>query len=243
MATEYLKTITVCVGVNMSEDRVFLRRHIMVKGRFVDLILNGRKKSTIRLGRVVPRYDEVIIHGGGRPIAKAKIVRVVYKRVKELTDEDAKKDGYANVDELVKDLEKVYGRKISPDDVVTIIEFEVVKTFTDLNPEDVYLGLNPVDIARIAHRYLRNELSKEDLTVLDAVMRYRSIREASLKLFGTLSKRWIIRKVLRKCLRRLVEKGILRVDSEKLKKAAALSPMLGDLVDKHSTETSGSSSL
>ncbi len=216
----------------MSDEKVFLRRHIMVKGRFVDLILSGKKRSTIRLGRVIPRYDEIIIHGGGRPIAKARITKVTYKRVRELTDEDAKKDGYNSVDELIRDLEKVYGRKISPDDVVTIIEFEVEKTFTDLNPEDVYLGLNPVDLARIAYRYLKNELSNEELKILDAVMRYKSIREASLRLFKTLNKRWIIRKVLRKCLKRLLEKGVLRVDREKLEKAASISPYLRDVIEK-----------
>ncbi|NPA97568.1 MAG: ASCH domain-containing protein [Crenarchaeota archaeon] len=206
----------------------------MVKGRFVDLILSGRKRSTIRLGKVIPRYSEVIIHGGGRPIAKARIVRVVHKKVRELTEEDARKDGYESLDELLKDLERVYGRKISPDDTVTIIEFEVEKTFTDLNPEDVYLGLSPIDVARIAYRYLRNELSKEDLRILDAVMRYRSIREASIKLFGTLSKRWLIRKVLRRCLKRLIEKGILKVDRDKLEKVASLSPYLRDVLERSS---------
>ncbi len=216
----------------MSSDKVFLRRHIMVKGRFVDLIISGKKRSTIRLGRVVPRYDEIIIHGGGRPIAKAKIVNVIYKRVRELTDEDAKKDGYNSVNELLRDLERVYGRKISPDDIVTIIEFEVEKVFTDLNPEDVYLGLSPVDLARIAYRYLRKELSNEELKILDAVMRYKSIREASLKLFKTLNKRWVIRKVLRKCLKMLIERGVLKVDVEKLRKAASLSPFLRDAIEK-----------
>ncbi|HIP57564.1 MAG TPA: ASCH domain-containing protein, partial [Ignisphaera aggregans] len=37
----------------MSGREVYLRRHIMVKGRFVDLILSGKKTTTIRLGRVV----------------------------------------------------------------------------------------------------------------------------------------------------------------------------------------------
>ncbi len=211
---------------------VYLRRHIMVKGEFVDLILSGRKTSTIRLGKVVPRYDEVIIHGGGRPVAKAKITKVVYKKVSELTDEDARKDGYSSVEELLRDLEKIYGRKISPNDVVTIIEFQVTQRFTDLNPEDVYLGLSPLDVARIALRYLRKELSQDEIRILDALLRYGSIREASLKLFKSLSKRWIIRKVLRKCLRILVEKGILRVDREKLEKAAQLSPAMKELAEK-----------
>ncbi len=225
----------------MSDRKVYLRRHIMVKGRFVDLILSGRKTTTIRLGRVVPKHDEIIIHGGGRPVAKAKIKSVVYKRVRELTEEDARKDGYSTVEELIRDLEQVYGRRVSPDDIVTIIEFEVVQTFTDLNPEDVYLGLSPVDVARIAYRYLRRELSEDEKRILDAVLRYRSIREAALKLFGTLNKRWVIRKVLRKCLRRLIEKGILRVDEEKLRRLSQLSPSMASLVKEKRAENEESS--
>ncbi len=203
---------------------IYLRRHIMVKGRFVDLILKGKKTTTIRLGRVVPRYDEIIIHGGGRPIAKAKIKNVIVKKVRELTEEDARKDGYESIEELLRDLENVYGRPISGDDIVTIIEFEVIQVFMDLNPEDVYLGLNPVDIARIARRYLRRELSEKELKIIDAVIKFKSIRTAAIKLFGTLNKRWIIRKTLRKALRRLVEKGILKVSEDKLKKLSALAP-------------------
>jgi len=225
----------------MVDEVVYLRRHIMVKGRFVKDILEGRKRATIRLGRVIPRYDEIIIHGGGRPIAKAKIVRVVHKRVRELTEEDAKKDGYSSVEELIRDLEKIYGIKLSPDDYVTIIEFEVVQRLDNLNPEDVYLGLSPVDLARIAYRYLRRELSPNDLKILDAVMRYRSIREASIKLFGSLNKRWIIRKVLRKCLRRLIEKGVLKVDEDKLREVAQISPVLRDIVEKRGESTSSAS--
>lgn len=203
----------------------------MVKGRFVDLILSGKKTTTIRLGRVVPKHDEIIIHGGGRPIAKAKIKRVVYKRVRELSEEDARKDGYNSLEELLQDLENVYGRRVYPDDIVTIVEFEVIQTFTDLNPEDVYLGLNPIDIARIAYRYLRKELSEDEKKILEALLRYRSIREVSLKLFGSLGKRWIIRKVLRKCLRRLLEKGILKVDEEKLRKASQIMPSIARVVE------------
>ena len=226
----------------MTGDVVYLRRHIMVKGRFVKDILEGRKRATIRLGKVVPRYDEVIIHGGGRPIAKARIVRVVHKRVRELTEEDARKDGYSSVEELIRDLEKIYGVKLSSDDYVTIIEFEVVQRLDNLNPEDVYLGLSPVDLARIAYRYLRNELSPNDLRILDAVMRYRSIREAAIRLFGSLGKRWIIRKVLRRCLRRLIEKGILEVDRDKLREVAQISPVLRDVVEKEGGEPTSSAS-
>ncbi|MCD6084489.1 MAG: ASCH domain-containing protein, partial [Desulfurococcales archaeon] len=88
---------------------VYLRRHIMMRGEYARLLLSGRKKATIRLGKVIPKYDEVIIHSWGRPIAKAKIVKVVYKRIRELTNEDAWKDGFKTRDELLRELRRVYG--------------------------------------------------------------------------------------------------------------------------------------
>ncbi|WP_342788264.1 ASCH domain-containing protein [Desulfurococcus sp.] len=190
-------------------NRIYLRRHIMIKGRFTEYILTGKKRSTIRLGCVIPRYKEVFIHGGGRPVAKAMITSVVYKRVCQLTEEDAHRDGYSSVEELLKDLEKVYNRKIAPSDVVTIIEFEVIKSLLDLSMQDIYMGLSPADIASLAYRYLEKELSKDELRIIDAVIKHGSIREASLKLYGSLNKRWIIRRTLRNCLRILIEKGII----------------------------------
>jgi len=190
---------------------IYLRRHIMIKGRFVEALMNGVKRATIRLGHVVPRYRDVIIHGGGRPVAKAVITNVIYKKVRDLTDEDAKKDGYNSVKELIEDLERIYNRKISSDEEVTIIEFEVTAALNQLKDDDVYLGLSPVDIAALARRYLWNALNENERKIIDSVLRYRSIRETSIKLFGSLNKRWIVRRVLRKCLRELVERKLIRV--------------------------------
>jgi len=44
-------------------------------------------------------------------------------------------------------------------------------------------------------------LSEDELRIIDAVIKHGSIREASLKLYGSLNKKWIIRKTLRNCLR------------------------------------------
>ncbi|HIC98413.1 MAG TPA: ASCH domain-containing protein, partial [Pyrodictiaceae archaeon] len=38
----------------------FLGRHLMVKGEYVDNILSGKKRATIRLGIVKLRYKELI---------------------------------------------------------------------------------------------------------------------------------------------------------------------------------------
>ncbi len=181
----------------------------MIKGRYVLDILSGRKKATIRYGIVKPKYKEMIVHGGGKPVAKIVVERVYYKRVKELNDEDAFKDGFNSREELLEELRKVYP-SISADDWVTIIEFRVVKRLDQLRYSDPYLGLSPVDIARIALRYLDEELNDIEKKILLDLTRTNSIRATTLKLYGSLDKRFIVRRAVKKALALLIEKGILK---------------------------------
>jgi len=193
----------------VAEGKRFLGRHLMVKGQYVDDILSGRKRATIRLGRVEVKYSELIVHGGGRPVAKVRVERVQYKRVSELTDEDARKDGFKNVAELLKALEKVYGRRIKPEEVVTVIEFRVVQDLSKLEPEDPYLGLEPADIARLALRYIPDQLSDEEKRLLRDLTMTNSIRSTAYRVYGDLGKRWRVRRALRKALRELLARGLL----------------------------------
>ena len=190
----------------------------MVKGEYVDDILSGRKKATIRLGIVKLRYKELIVHGGGKPIAKVRVTNVRYKRVAELTDEDARLDGFRNKDELLEALKKAYG-EIKPNDYVTIIEFEVIQDLSKLEPQHPYLGLEPADVARLALRYLKDRMSKEEIDILTDLTRTNSIRATAIRLFGDLGKRWRVRKVLRKALRLLVGEGYIKThqDSKNVK--------------------------
>ncbi len=186
----------------------FLGRHIMVKGKYVEKILNGRKRATVRKGLVKTKYPEIIIHGGGRPVAKARIKAVIYKKVGELTDEDARLDGFNSREKLIRELRRVYG-ELSEEDWVTIIEFEVVQRLDNLPVEKPYHGLAPGDLARIALRYLRDELSNEDIRVLEDPTRTNSIRATAYRLYGNIDKRNRVRKTLRKVLKILEEKGIM----------------------------------
>jgi len=93
---------------------------------YVDLILSGKKKSTVRKG--IKTYDMggvVYLTASSRPFAKARVVKAVVKRVRELSDEDARKDGFESREELINALKKIYGR-IDDSDLVTIIHFELV---------------------------------------------------------------------------------------------------------------------
>jgi hypothetical protein len=190
-------------------EKRFLGRHLMVKGEYVNDILSGRKRATIRLGRVQLKYNELIVHGGGRPVAKVRVENIVYKRVSELTDEDAKKDGFRNVKELLEALERAYGRKLKPDDTVTIIEFSVIQDLSKLEPQDPYLGLEPADIARLALRYIPERLSEEEKKILRDLTMTNSIRATAYRLYGDISRRWKVRRVLRRALHELLKEGYI----------------------------------
>ena len=185
----------------------YLGRHLMVKGSYVDSILEGRKRTTIRLGIVKPKYNEIIIHGGGKPVAKARITRVVYKKVSELTDRDARLDGFRNKGELLDELKKHYPG-LREDDTITIIEFEVIQRLDNLEAHHPYMGLKPPDLARLALRYLR-DLSEDERRVLLDLTRTGSIRLTAIRLYGNLDARWRVRKVLKRALKRLLEQGLL----------------------------------
>jgi len=194
----------------MEESKRFLGRHLMVKGEYVDKILSGQKRATIRLGHVRLKYNELIVHGGGRPVAKVRVERIHYKRVSELTEEDAQKDGFASVNELINALEKAYGTKLRPDDIVTIIEFSVIQDLSRLEPQDPYLGLQPADVARLALRYIADRLSDDERKILRDLTMTNSIRATAYRLFGDISKRWRVRRILRKALRELVAGGYIK---------------------------------
>lgn len=103
-----------------------LGRRLKFKKRYLQMILEGRKRSTIRLGRLVLRDRLLTIVGDGKPIALARVDEVIYKKVRELTDEDARVDGFRGLIELFRELRRIYG-DFSLEDDVTIIRFTVLR--------------------------------------------------------------------------------------------------------------------
>lgn len=186
----------------------FIGRHLMMKGVYLEKLLKGVKRATIRRGIVRPRYKEVIIHAGGRPVAKAKILRVYHGKLRELGEYEAKLEGYESAKELIDDLKRIY-RGARDDDIFTVIEFKIVERFDNLPSWDPYLGLKPSDVARIALRYLDGELTDLDRIVLRDLTQTNSIKRTSINLFNDANKRDLVRKVVRKALKLLIERGIL----------------------------------
>jgi len=173
-----------------------------MKGEFVDLVLKGLKNTTIRLGKLKPKHRVVILHGGGRDVAKVEITGVRYKKLGDLTDEDAQRDGFESLEDLLKALRKVYG-KVDPEEPVTILDLKVVKVL-EHKPR--------LSAVRVAEAMLESgaELTAEERRVLNEVVKRGSIRKAALALYGDVNRRWLVRRVLKKALRTLALKELFK---------------------------------
>jgi hypothetical protein len=103
---------------------------------FVDQLKRGRKTATIRLGDKSKKYNRgqlVWITVGYRHSPREKIFAAVIddvevKRINELSPRDIEHDNpeFRRLDETVNFLEQIYGRKIAPEDVVTVIRFSQI---------------------------------------------------------------------------------------------------------------------
>ena len=187
----------------------FLGRHMMMKKEYAELVLAGAKTATIRLGVVRPKRRRVLLHSSGKVLAELEITGVEVKRVRDLTDEDAKQDGFQDRRQLIEHLEGIYGR-LGGDEKVTVIRFRIARRIEGSEAEEgsKYLGLKPVDVASIALRY-RVKLNPKDMVVIRKVAEVGSIRKAANALFGDPTRRKAIRAALDKALRKLIEAGVI----------------------------------
>jgi len=102
-------------------------KKIMFSKEYEKKLRKGSKTSTVRLGKRKFSVGEVVeLVVNNKPIAKAMVTRVEYLKVKDLTDEQAKKDGFTSRNKLLKALKKHYP-KIKDDSVVALIEFKKIE--------------------------------------------------------------------------------------------------------------------
>jgi hypothetical protein len=103
---------------------------------FVDQLKRGRKTATIRLGDKSKKYrkGEVVMitvgfqHSPRERIFDAVIDSVEVKRVSELSPRDIEHDNpeFRRLDEMLHFLEQIYGRKVEPEDTVTVVRFSKI---------------------------------------------------------------------------------------------------------------------
>ncbi len=116
---------------------------------FVDQLKKGRKTATIRLGDKSRKYAEGTVvlvtvgfqHSPRERIFEAVIDTVEVKRVSELSPRDIEHDNpeFRRLDETVHFLEQIYGRKVEPEDTVTIVRFSQISQ----RPPDITERLRP----------------------------------------------------------------------------------------------------
>ncbi|NJE41980.1 ASCH domain-containing protein [Thermococcus sp. GR6] len=159
----------------MKRKSVQIRKFMLIDSAYKSRILRGDKVTTIRYGDYEAKPGSeiyLVITPSDTAIAKIRITRVEKKKVKELTNEDARLDGFSDVRELVRELSKIYG-ELYGDDEVTIIGFEVIKRFEDSIPLKWLKGLNyrePEEIARLCLENKENvNLSRETDFILRRV--------------------------------------------------------------------------
>ena len=152
---------------------VQIRKFMLIDSSYKSKILRGDKVTTIRYGDYEAKPGSevyLVITPSDTAIAKARVTRVERKKVKELTNEDARLDGFSDVKELLRALNRIYG-ELHGDDEVTIIGFEVVKRFDDGIPLKWLKGLNYREPAEIARLYLENQEGLNLSREADFIMR------------------------------------------------------------------------
>jgi len=139
--------------------KVQIRKFLLIDGSYKSKILRGDKVTTIRYGDYEAKPGSevyLVITPSDTAVARLRITKVEKKKVGELTNEDARLDGFSNVKELLRELSRIYG-DLYGDDEVTIISFEVIKRFEDGIPLKWLKALNYREPAETARLYLENK--------------------------------------------------------------------------------------
>ena len=113
---------------------VKLNQFLRFKDKYLDKVLRGEKRVTLRLGIVMPSRQLVYILSGDRVYGEAVIESVQYRRISELDPLTLREEGVSNVEELVDELRELYG-DVKPSDVVSVIRFRVLRRYE--RPVDV----------------------------------------------------------------------------------------------------------
>lgn len=109
----------------MEKVRRYTADHLKLVDKFHDLVSEGKKTSTIRLGFVFINNESLTLTFVQKPELTIKILKIDYSKcLKDITDSDAVKDGFENSESLKNELLKFYPN-ITDDSQVTIFYFRV----------------------------------------------------------------------------------------------------------------------
>jgi len=95
---------------------------ILLDRKFLDLVRSGRKRTTVRKGkRLYPKGRAVLRSGSEETTINVRAVR--HCSLRDLTDDDARLDGFSSRTALVRTLESFYP-DLTEDDQVTVVTFD-----------------------------------------------------------------------------------------------------------------------
>lgn len=167
----------------------------MLKHKYLELVLSGKKCISIRKRTRLKPGDLFFIHSKGLVWGIGKVEKVEKIKKSEVNEKHAKLEGMT-LEELKKELDRIYGKK---DVTLFVVYFKLVKRFDKpFEPEKKFYGdLRPREIAMEALRKGLFDDDPEGKRILELVVKTDSIRKTALKL-GGLSRRNKVRAILRK---------------------------------------------
>lgn len=103
-------------------------QELLLREKMFNLVLSGQKTITSRKGKRDITTGPLIFRMTENPEKQivVNVTKVSFVAYPDITDTEAKKEGYASVNELRNVLIRIYG-EIDPSDLFTLIEFELVK--------------------------------------------------------------------------------------------------------------------
>ncbi len=104
------------------------------KPEYLQRVLRGEKRVTIRLGIVRPRFGELLIVCNNLVYGIAEVESIDIRRIEEIPKEILHEEGFRNIRDLINELRKLYP-EIKDTTYVTIIRFRVKEVFD--KPKDM----------------------------------------------------------------------------------------------------------
>ncbi|MCC6020569.1 MAG: ASCH domain-containing protein [Thermoproteaceae archaeon] len=96
--------------------------------KYLESVLSGKKRVTVRYGIVRPRLSLVYIVCCDAIHAEALITKVYYTRLGRLGADVIAAEGLSSREELLSELREIYGN-VRESDLVTVIHFTIVRKY------------------------------------------------------------------------------------------------------------------